>query len=297
MDISKLPAPDVVQQLSYETIFLAMLSNLQSRAPELSISPADPIYKALEVAAYRELIIRQELNDHAKGLLLAFASGADLDHLGVTYFKTERLIIDAGNPSAIPPVPATYESDEAYLARILLAEDSYSTAGPIEAYVYHASSADGQVKDVSVTSPAAGQVVVTVLSHIGNGSPDVALLNVVEAALGDDVRPITDALTVQAASILTFTVDATLTIYPLNNAPNIQSAAEASLTVWLDTQHRIGRDITVAGITAALKVEGVHDVILNDTLNGTDLVANLVVAETEAAYCSGTTVTVGGTGG
>jgi len=297
MDISKLPAPEVIQQISYETVLAAMLADLQALDPTLTLGPSDPGYKILEVAAYREMLIRQEMNDRAKGLLLAFASGSDLDHLGATYFKTLRLVIDAGNPTAIPPVPATYESDAAYLARILLSEDSYSTAGPVEAYIYHASSADGQVKDISVTSPSAGSVVVTVLSHTGTGTADALLIAAVENALGDGVRPMTDQVTVQSASIVLYTVDATLTIYPSANAASVQAAAEASLVAWLDTQHRIGRDITVTGVAAALKIEGVHDVTLNDTLNGTDLVANLVVTDTEAAYCSGVTVVVGGSGG
>lgn len=297
VDLSKLPSPSVVQTVSYETIFSEMHADMLSRDPNLSITPADPAYKILEVAAYREALIRSELNDRAKGLLLAYATGSDLDHLGVTYFNTERLVIQEADNNAVPPVPEVKESDDDYRARMLLAEDGYSTAGPVAAYIYHAKSATSEVKDVSVTSPSAGQVVVALLSRSGNGSADQALVDAVTAALSDDVRPMTDEVIVQGATIVEYTVNASLTVYPGFNQTSIRTLAEESLLAWVADQHRLGRDITVAGIKAALLVEGVHDVTLTDSLNGTDLTANLAVTETEAAYCTGVTVVVGGSGG
>lgn len=297
VDISKLAAPDAVQQISYDTILAEMLADLQGRDPDLELTPADPAYKILELSAYRELLIRQEFNDRLRGLLLAYATDSDLDHIGITYYRTQRLVIDAGNPTAVPPVAPVYESDNDYRARCLIAEDSFSTAGPEAAYKYHVKSASGDVLDVSVVSPTSGQVVVTVLSRIGDGTPDAALLTTVTTALADDVRPMTDEVIVQAATVIDYTVNATLTVYPGFNQANIQSAAESSLLVWLATQRLLGRDITVTGIKAALKVEGVHDVELNDTLNGTDLVANLVNDDASAAYCTGITVAIGGLGG
>lgn len=296
VDLTQLSSPDAITQVSYETILTEMLADLQARDPSLDLSPADPVYKVVEIAAYREALLRQEFNDRTKGLLLAYATGSDLDHLGVTYYNTQRLLIDAGDPTAVPPLPATYESDDAYRSRLLISEDSYSTAGPAAAYIYHAKSASGDVHDVTAVSPTAGQVVVTVLTHSGNGVPDQTLLDAVTAALNDDVRPLTDEVIVQAPTVLNYTVNATLTVYAGFNQANIQTAAEASLATYVHEQHLLGRDITVTGVKAAMLVAGVHDVVLNNTV-GTDLVANLIVADTEVAYCTGITVVVGGTGG
>jgi phage-related baseplate assembly protein len=296
VDLSKLAAPQAIEQVSYDTVLAAMLADLQVRDPSLDLSPADPVYKVLEIAAYREALLRQEFNDRAKGLLLAYATGSDLDHIGVTYYYTQRLVIDPGNPTAVPPIDPVYESDDDYRARCLIAEDAFSTAGPAAAYIYHTKSASGDVLDVSAVSPVPGQVVVTVLSRLGDGTPDQALLDAVTVALGDDVRPMTDEVIVQAPTVIDYTVNATLTVYAGFNQANIQAAAEASLQAWIDTQHLLGRDITVAGIKAALLVAGVHDVTLNNTV-GTDLIANLLVADTEAAYCAGITVVIGGIGG
>jgi phage-related baseplate assembly protein len=300
IDLSRLSAPAAIEQKDYETILAEMKADLIAKNPDLAAAldnESEPVTQQLEVSAYREYILRQEFNDRLQGLLLAYATGSDLDHIGVTYFYTERLVIDAGNPTAVPPVDPVYESDDDYRARCLIAEDSFSTAGPEAAYQYHVKSASGDVLDVSVVSPTPGQVVVTVLSRIGDGTPDAALLTTVTSALADDVRPMTDEVIVQAATVINYTVNATLTAYAGFNQANIQAAAAASLQAWVATQHLLGRDITDTGIKAALKVEGVHDVTLNDTLNGTDLTANLIVADTGAAYCTGITVAIGGIGG
>jgi len=276
-----------------------MKSDLIAKNPDLTAAldnEAEPVTQQLEVSAYREFIIRQEFNDRVKGLLLAYATGSNLDHIGVTYYHTQRLVIDPGDPTAVPPVDPTYESDDDYRERCLIAEDSFSTAGPDAAYKYHSFSASGDVRDVSITSPTPGQVVVTVLSRIGDGTPDATLLDAVDTALADDVRPLTDEVIVQGGTIILYTINATLTVYPGFNQANIQAASEASLQAWVDTQHLLGRDITVAGVKSALLVSGVHDVTLNNTV-GTDLVTNLVVTDLEAGYCTGITVAIGGSGG
>jgi phage-related baseplate assembly protein len=330
IDPSRLPAPAVVEQVSYEAVLAATLADLQAREPGIDLTPSDPAYKVLEAAAYRETNLRADFNDRAAALLLALSRGADLDHIGVTYYHTQRLVLDAGDPLAVPPVEPTYESDDNYRARLLLAEDGYSTAGPEAAYIYHAKSAAADVKDISVIvprfdrlvlspeqeaalpagaqvyvvvddaglpDPTPASVVVSVLSHTGDGSADPELLATVEAGLGDDVRPMTDEVIVQSAGIINYTVSAVLTVYPGFNEDYIRSTAESSLTAWVALQHRIGRDITVAGIHAALMVEGVHNITLQDRANGTDLVADLVVSNIEAPYCAGLDITVGGTGG
>lgn len=294
IDISLLPPPEVVTVQTFEIIRDAMLADLATRDPSLAnLPPSDPAYKVLEVCAYRELIKTTEFNDRVKGVLLAFSSGADLDHIGVTYYRTQRLVLDPGDAAAIPPVPPTYESDQDYLARLLIAEDAYSTAGPDNAYVYFAKAADANVKDIKLTSPAPVSVTVSVLSRVGDGTADASLIAAVTAALDDGVRPLTDEVTVQSAIIITYTVNSTLTVYPDFDQESVRLAAVASVTAWTDEQHRLGRDITLAGLTAAHMVEGVMDVTLNNIV-GTDIIANQVVTATEAAYCSGVTVVVGG---
>jgi len=295
-DLSKLPDPEVINQQSYEETLQQLKDDLISLDPSLVDAlnnESEPVTLQLRVCAYRETLLRQEFNDRAKGLLLAKTSGSDLDHIGTTYYFTERLVIDAGDPDAVPPVEPTYELDNDYRNRCLIAEDAFSTAGPDDAYIYHAKSADADVKDVKPTSPNPVEVVINVLSHTGDGTADAALLAKVDAALSNNVRPLTDQVTVQSATIINYTVDATLIFYTSADENLVLTAAEANLTAWAIEQHKLGRDITTAGVKSALKVEGVHDVTLNNNV-GTDITANIAVADNEAAYNAGITIASGG---
>ena len=209
IDLSRLPAPDVIENLDYEALLEAAIVRL---GPDYVVSEADPAYKVLESAAYRELLLRQRVNDGARSVLLATAKGRDLDNLAAL-LGVERQVVTPADPDAIPPVEAVYESDERLRLRTQLAPSAISTAGPVSSYRYHALSAGSQVLDVAVASPAPGSVTVTVLSREGNGLADADLLAAVKAALNDDsVRPLGDVLAVQSAAIVDYQVTAELTI-------------------------------------------------------------------------------------
>ena len=226
IDLSTLPAPDVIEELSFETIFAAMLADLQARDPVFdALLESDPAYKILEVAAYRELLLRQRVNDAARAVMLAYATGADLDQLGAL-LGVLRLVIDEGDAEAVPPVPQVLESDTEFRRRIQLSLEGFSVAGPRGAYIFHGLSADANVLDISATSPDPGEVLITVLSRVGNGAASGPLLAAVNAALNDDaVRPLTDQVTVQSASIVNYNVHAHLYVYP---GPDVGSAHQGT---------------------------------------------------------------------
>ncbi|NBV42847.1 baseplate assembly protein, partial [bacterium] len=229
LDLSKLKSPDVVEELSFETIFQAMLTDLQERDSAFTeLVPSDPAYKILEIAAYRELLIRQRVNEAARAIMLAYASGSDLDQIAAN-FNVERLVLDPGDENAIPPVPPTLESDTALRRRVQLAFEGLSVAGPASAYILHSLSAHADIKDVSVTSPDPGEVVVSVLSVEGDGEADSDILDAVEAALNDDVRPLTDNVTVQSATIIEYQIEAVLTVFSGPDSDVILEAANTAI--------------------------------------------------------------------
>jgi len=290
IDLSQLPAPQVVEALDYETIFAAMLADLVARDPAFSaLVESDPAYRILEVAAYRELLIRQRVNDAARAVMLPYAQGADLDNLAALY-NVSRLLIDAGDPDAVPPIAATYETDAALRRRAQLAPEAITTAGSIGSYVFHGLSASALVKDVAIASPVPGQVQVTVLATLADGTPDQALLDAVDTALNvETVRPLTDQVAVQAATITTYTIDASLYVYPGPDAEIVRQAAQDAVTQYTTDHHALGHDITLSGLYAALHQPGVQRVEL------TEPAASLTIAATAAAYCTAITVTTGGT--
>ena len=87
IDLSKLPAPQLIEELDYEKILTEMRTKLRELLPEWTgyELESDPANKVLEVAAYREMLLRQRVNEAARGVLVAFAQGSDLDHLAAFY--------------------------------------------------------------------------------------------------------------------------------------------------------------------------------------------------------------------
>lgn len=290
IDLSLLPAPDAVQPVDYEATLAAMLADLRARAPDFdALLESDPAYKLLEVAAYFKVLTLQRVNDGVRAVMPASALGHDLDQIAVRY-GVSRLTIDPGDPDALPPVVPLLESDTDLRRRMFLAFEGLSTAGPIGSYIFHALSADPDVADASVQSPAPGEVLVTVLSRTGNGSASQELISAVVSALNaNDVRPLCDQVTVQGAAIVPFTVAASLTFYPGPDSGVVREAAEAAVTSYTEAQHRLGRDVTLSGIYAALHQPGVQKVTL------TAPVADLTVSDAQAAFCTEVVVAVGGT--
>ncbi|WP_275627827.1 baseplate J/gp47 family protein [Pseudomonas sp. 273] len=290
IDLSQLPPPDVVESLDFESLYQELLEAFRAAVGEGwdAALESDPVVKLLELAAYRELLLRARINDAARAVMLAYATGSDLEQLAAGY-NVARLVIQPSDPSAVPPVEAVLESDDSLRNRTQLAFDQLSVAGPRNAYVAFALGADGRIADVSAISPAPCEALISVLSREGDGSASEDILEAVRQALSDeDVRPVGDRVTVQSASIVAYQVQAVLYIYPGPEAELIRQAAEASLQGYIATQRRLGRDIRRSALFAALHVEGVQRVELAQPA------ADVVLDATQAAYCTGYAISVGG---
>uniref|UniRef100_A0A3L0VXL0 Baseplate assembly protein n=1 Tax=Escherichia coli TaxID=562 RepID=A0A3L0VXL0_ECOLX len=290
--LSQLPQPDVIESLDFETILAerkAYCVSLYPTEQQAAIAAtleleSEPITKLLQENAYRELILRQRINEAAVANMLAWAKGADLDNLAANW-NVQRLTIQPGDPTATQPVPEIKEDDAALSLRALMAWDGLSVAGPTGAYEYFALSADGKVADAKGSSPSPAQALVTILSTEGNGTADAALIAKVTAALnGENVRPVADRLTVQSAGIINYTITAQLHIDSQGAEVDvILQAASDSLAAFINPRRRIGVEVPRSAIDAALHVQGVRKV---------DLIgwADITPSATQAAYCTGFTV-------
>lgn len=289
IDLTKLPAPDIVETLDYEHILADMKRKLQVLDPHFSAWVAsDPVIKVLEVAAYRELLLRARINDTCKALMLASATGADLDHLAA-YMGVKRQLIDPGDAQAIPPVPPTYEDDERLRQRTQLSLEGHSTAGPIGSYVFHALAASAEVKDVDVASPRPGEVVVTLLSTEDQGVPSKALIQAVNAQLNrEDVRPLTDLVRVQAADIHRYKIKADLMLYEGPDGEVVRQQSLQAIQAFTERHHLLGHDISLSGIYAALHQAGVQRVILHHPKQ------DLPLKPHQAAWCQSIQLQIGG---
>lgn len=297
IDLSQLPAPEIVDEPDFETLlaerkaaFVALYpANEQAAVMRTLALESEPVTKLLQESTYREVLLRQRINEAAQAVMVAYALGGDLDQLAANY-NVNRLIVTAADNDAVPPIAAVMESDDDLRLRVPDAFEGLSVAGPTAAYEFHAKSADGRVADASATSPAPAEVVLTVLSREGEGTAADDLLAVVEKALNSErVRPVADRLTVRSAEIIPYSVDATLYLYPGPEAEPVMAAAKASLQKYIARQTRLGRDIRRSAIYASLHVEGVQRVELASPL------ADVVLDKTQAASCSEWSIFNGGT--
>ncbi|MCA8050495.1 baseplate J/gp47 family protein [Burkholderia arboris] len=294
IDLSQLPSPDVVDTIDYETLLAARKARLVSLYPaaeqaEIAATLAlesEPLVKLLQESAYREIVLRQRVNDAARAVMLAYAVGTDLDHLAAL-FGIRRLTISPADPEH--DLAAVMESDTDLRARTQLAPQSFSVAGPEGAYVSHARNADGRVLDASAISPAPCEVLVTVLARDGDGTAAPALIDAVAAALqADDVRPLTDKVTVRGADILRYQVRARLVFFAGPDRAVALAQANRAMKQYTESMHRLGMEVTLDGIYAAARAAGAQKVILESPLAG------LPASKQQAPYCTGIELIDGG---
>lgn len=277
IDLSKIAPPDVVEDLDFEAIYQELLADFRRLYPEWTASlESDPVVKLLELAAYREMLIRARINDAARACMLAYATGTDLEHLAALLGVT-RLVNDESE-----------ELDDRLRFRAQMALEGETVAGSRGSYIFHALSASNLVKDVAVDSPVPGEVRITVLSTDGNGVPSAELIAEVDAYLSaEERRPLTDLVTVEAAEIVPFSVEATLNVYPGPASAPILAAAQAAVSSYVTEHAKLGHDITLSGLYACLHQPGVQRVVLSNPAT------DVVIGERQAGHCTSILVTSG----
>lgn len=274
VDLSRFERPTIVEQLDYETILAGLIARVRAELPSFDATiDSDPAVKVLQIAAYEQMMLRADFNDRLQQRLVAYAIGSTLDHIG----------------AAIGVARLDGESDDALRARIVLGPEGFAAAGPELAYVKRARDAGAQVLDASAITPAPGEVLVSVLSSEGDGTATPALLAAVSAIVTDRaVRPLGDLVTVSSAAQIRFAITARLWTFTGPDPSLVVAAARAQLAGYLAASRRLGRNVTLSGLYAALTVEGVQRVELLSP--GADIVCDM----TQAALSTSIDVTHGG---
>ena len=240
IDLSTLPPPNVVEPLNYADILKQMQDDFVSRWPDYAFEPHDPVTKVLEVSAFRELALRQRLNEAAKANLLAFAQSADLDHLAA-FYGVERL---AG------------EADAALRRRVQLRISGWG-AGTSDYYRYHALSASGHVLDAFVSRGEAGQVEVALLTD----GTDGVLETVTHYLHRDNIRMMSDLVAVGLATAHPIKVEANLWRTP-NALSNVLSLVNEAVVNAFKQAAGLGWDVTTSWLMAQMHIAGVQKVEL-----------------------------------
>lgn len=275
---------------------------------DLTKLETDPLVIAYsQGGGYQEMLFRQRVNEAIRGLSLATAIGGDLDHIGATYAGIGRLIYE--NAEDDQPANSQWnallgkwvEADATFRARIVLAFEAFSTAGPEGAYVFHSLELDG-VRDIAdavvyseeddatysdpvlyadaysmglISAPFAGradadpvlapEILIVVLPTTQYGAADKALLDrVFTACTAEEVRPIGDNIRIEAAAVIAYDIQVTLYYAPGADASALAAKAKERLEAYAADRRRIGLAIQreVIGGRAAVDNKVTVEVIL-----------------------------------
>ncbi|WP_265022509.1 baseplate assembly protein [Wolbachia endosymbiont (group B) of Ischnura elegans] len=237
---------NIIEKLRYEEIFSRMKEELVKRdASFTGLVESDPAMKVLEVAAWRELLLRERINEAVKSNLLKFATGEDLGNLA-EFYGVER---------------EKEEEDERFRKRIKAKIKGWSTGGSKEYYRYQALSADSRVKDALVESPIPGKVQISILSTqlSTTGIVSEELLEIVKKQVTrDDIRVLTDTITVIGCNITEIDIHSRMSMSPVISEEEIKK----QFIKKFELVKRLGWSVTRSWIIANLFVDGVENVEL-----------------------------------
>lgn len=253
IDLQTLPAPQVVEALSFEAILSAAKADFAERMrphlpaiDQILSLESDPVVKLVEAHAYRELLFRARVNDAARAHLIAFAAGADLDHLGA-FYGVQRL------PD---------EADDRFRLRIQKRIRALAGNGTREHYEFLALTTSQLVRDAIATQPAPGRVAVLLWLHDGADAQATAA-QVLAALNAENARPLGVPVSVDVAQPKPVHITATLLREagaPVDLVARVRDALAAALAQFA----RLGRPVSRSWLTTQLHVAGVAAVRYTD---------------------------------
>lgn len=171
------------------------------------------------------------------------------------YLKVENITKTSGGTEQ--------EADKEYYERMRESMESFSTAGPVNSYIYHAKSVTAAVVDVTATTPEPGVVDVRVLLQGGEQPTEAILQAIYEKLNADDVRPLTDTVIVSAPEEDPFELDVTFWIERNTQASSsmIEVATRQEVENYILWQTgKMGRDINPSYLVHKLMETGVKRV-------------------------------------
>lgn len=246
--MTTLPPPKMLEKLDYENILAerkaAFLNSLpadqRDQVAAVLALESEPITKLLQESSYRELVLRNRINDAAVSNLIAFAQGFDLDYIAALFAAPLRL---PGEP------------DERYRERLLLRIAAMAGMGTREHYLWHAMgiSLDVIAADVIRTAPGYIDLVVR-LSDSANKTE--LLQQIINYFAQDHVKILGPALNIRAA--IAKPINLKGTVYRLQSAPvNLATQLQQSWPLLLAQHAKLGQSIAKTWAVKTLHTDSV----------------------------------------
>lgn len=271
IDFSRLSPPKVIEEIDYEVLVANYKAQVLERNPALERAlklEQSPLNITLETEAYTEMMVRSRVNAAARAVMLAFATGSDLDHLAAFYGVKREIV--PGDKTVFPAIPDVIESDDSLRRRAQMGPEALATAGSEGAYIFHALSADITIRDASaakiddhggVSIRLMNSVVDPVLGPVAS----IQQISAVFARLTKkNIRPLTDVISVASVDVVPIDIRATVTLYPGPNGSLVMKDIEAGLQKLRSRVSMIGMDLTRSAIHSAIYQEGVQNVQISN---------------------------------
>lgn len=301
VEIDQLPTMQVLETLDAEKIISDRMAEFvdlwkQSDPPAGAVYDVDglefdPIKITQEASAYFELLLRDRVNQAAKAVTLAFASGSDLDAIGSRY------------PGGMPRLPG--ESDSHYRMRVWLSPNTLTKHGVYEGYVFWAMTARPELRDVTaVADRGTPNVTVTIMADgvpvtVTDGKvtsfpsplPSADQIDAVLAYVNaDSRRGLTDVVMVRAPEVVKVNYKIRYWLYPGWDQAMIEPELMRAMAALIEKQRWLGFSHTQSAVEAALMVSGVFNVIV-------DSPADTMIEPHQVVQVESVTLTFAGRGG
>lgn len=314
LDLSKIPPPEIVTELSFERNLGRIVEKLKATFDGWKAAQSDPYYKTAEVVSSEVFQLQGRINESIRQCLIAFARGSNLDQLGAI-FKLLRAVVEVQ-----PDGTVIYEDDESFRTAIITAFDQYSTAGTRNGYLYWlrrtATEIDSEIREAARKlredgkTSEAESLEKSILSVIdfnvypsasdedpekdklimrdGRISAIAFFLNQTELSdlprrvaairermIRDDHIPLNDRLEVIPAEVIQKNIVAVLFV-PNGPDPKVfEDLAQSGARRFLAENSKIGKRISLSGLYSKLHVDGIIRVeLLEKTPEGESLITS-----------------------
>lgn len=227
----------------------------------------DPIKINQEANAYFELLLRDRVNQAAKSVTLAYASGSDLDAIASRY------------PGGIPRFEG--ENDDNYRTRVWLSPNTLSPHGTYESYVFWALTgareegvpirdatavAKRGTPNVTITIMAGGAPVTANTARNGitafpSPIPTIEQIDAVRTYVESSSRKaLTDVVSVRVPKIVNVKYLIQYWLFPGWDQALIEPELYSAVAQLIEKQRWLGYSHTLDSIAGALKTSGIYKI-------------------------------------
>ena len=258
--LRNLDPPKAVEELSFESIRTEMLGSMLDTLPGWSQNSDDPLYKAIENFAYRELLIRQRVNHLLRQTYLAFSDGSNLRHLAsIMGVETEDT-----------------DTNEEIRERVQTSVRGLAvgTRASIEA---DCLAAGVGVDDVEIVVASNGQDI-TVYPAKEQDALEAADQAILLAYISNPTRiHVGDTATVGVVTTSAYTIVAVVNYVAADTGPvELEERVRESVYAHINFIAKVGDPVYVSGLVSSLDVEGVVNVVVSTPSSDIDKVVGQI---------------------